>query len=44
MMMFILAGRAWEVFEELSLLDRLEKAIGHVLIKFRAEPWDNIQN
>ena len=44
MMKFTLAGKAADVFKELAFLARLGKKLGHTLIKFKSEPWENIQN
>ncbi len=44
MMKFSLAGKAVDVFKELAFLVRLEKKLGQVLIKFKVEPWENIQD
>ncbi len=43
-MKFTLVGKATDVFKELSFLPRLEKKLGQVLIKFKSEPLENIQN
>ncbi len=44
MMKFTLAGKATDVFKELTFLAQLEKKLGQVLIKFKSEPGENIQN
>ena len=43
-MRFIMHGKSKDILAELVFLVQIEEKLNLILVRFRAEPWDNMQN